>query len=99
MHVIREVNKQTNKKHMQIKALVIDKVQETFETKKGPKTVHFLVCLDQSRPPLRNSFDYELTEDELPKANTLIDKQVELVVRDIAQSFSGRIRFTGLITK
>ncbi len=50
---------------MQIKVLVIDKVSETFDTKKGSKTLHLLVCQDQSRPPLRNSFDYEMTADEL----------------------------------
>jgi len=29
---------------MQIKVLVIDKVSETFDTKKGSKTLHLLVC-------------------------------------------------------
>lgn len=50
---------------MQIKVNVIDKVSETFDTKKGSKTLHLLVCQDQARPPLRNSFDYEMTPDEL----------------------------------
>ena len=34
---------------MKINALVIDKVSETFDTKKGSKTLHLLVCQDQSR--------------------------------------------------
>ena len=85
---------------MQIKVLVIDKVTETFDTKKGSKTLHLCVCQDQSRPPLRNSFDYELTTDELSKyGSSLVDKQVELNVRDMSQGFSGRIRMTGAITK
>ena len=50
---------------MQIKVMVIDKVSETFDTKKGSKTLHLLVCQDQARPPLRNSFDYEMTAEEL----------------------------------
>ena len=85
---------------MQIKVQVIDKVSETFDTKRGSKTLHLLVCQDQSRPPLRNSFDYELTPDELSKYGaTLVDKQVELNVRDITQNFSGRIRMSGAILK
>jgi len=85
---------------MQIKATAIDKVTETFDTKKGSKTLHLLVCQDQSRPPLRNSFDYEMTADELSKyGSSLVDKQVELNVRDMSQGFSGRIRMTGAITK
>jgi len=85
---------------MQIKVLVIDKVSETFETKKGSKTLHLLVCQDQARPPLRNSFDYEMTAEELGKHGAgLVDKQVELNVRDMTQNFSGRIRMSGAITK
>jgi hypothetical protein len=85
---------------MQLKVLVIDKVSETFDTKKGSKTLHLLVCQDQSRPPLRNTFDYEMTAEELAKYGaTLIDKPVELLVRDMTQNFSGRIRTTGAIGK
>ncbi len=85
---------------MNIRVLVIDKVSETFETKKGSKTIHLLVCQDQSRPPLRNSFDYELTPDELAKYGaTLVDKTVEMNIRDMTQNFSGRIRMSGAILK
>jgi hypothetical protein len=85
---------------MNIKVLIIDKVSETFDTKKGSKTLHLLVCQDQSRPPLRNSFDYEMTPDELGKHGAaLVDKTVELNVRDMSQNFSGRIRMSGAITK
>jgi len=85
---------------MNIKVLVIDKVSETFDTKKGSKTLHLLVCQDQSRPPLRNSFDYEMTADEMTKYGaTLVDKTVELNIRDMAQNFSGRIRMSGAILK
>lgn len=85
---------------MNIKVLVIDKVSETFDTKKGSKTLHLLVCQDQARPPLRNSFDYEMTAEELAKYGaTLVDKQVELNIRDISQNFSGRTRMTGAILK
>ena len=83
---------------MQIKVLVIDKVSETFDTKKGSKTLHLLVCQDQSRPPLRNSFDYELSPDELSNYGaTLVDKTIELNIRDMSQGFSGRVRMTGTI--
>jgi hypothetical protein len=85
---------------MQIKVLVIDKVSETFDTKKGSKTLHLLVCQDQSRPPLRNSFDYEMTAEELSKHGaSLVDKPIELNVRDMSQGFSGRIRMSGAIIK
>ena len=85
---------------MQIKVLVIDKVSETFDTKKGSKTLHLLVCQDQSRPPLRNSFDYEMTAEELAKFGVaLTDKTVELMINNMYQSFSGRIRMTGAIGK
>ena len=85
---------------MQIKVLVIDKVSETFDTKKGSKTLHLLVCQDQSRPPLRNSFDYEMTAEELAKHGTgVVDKQIELNIRDLSQGFSGRIRMSGAIMK
>jgi hypothetical protein len=86
--------------YMNIKVLVIDKVSETFDTKKGSKTLHLLVCQDQSRPPLRNSFDYEMTADEMTKYGaTLVDKTVELNIRDMTQNFSGRIRMSGAILK
>jgi hypothetical protein len=71
----------------------MDKVSETFETKRGSKTLHLLVCQNQSRPPLRNSFDYEMTLEELGKHGaSLVDKTVELNIRDMAQNFSGRMR-------
>ena len=85
---------------MKVNVMVIDKVSETFDTKKGSKTLHLLVCQDQSRPPLRNSFDYEMTADELSKHGAgVVDKQVELNVRDMSQGFSGRIRMSGAIMK
>jgi hypothetical protein len=85
---------------MQVKVTVIDKVSETFDTKKGSKTLHLLVCQDQARPPLRNSFDYEMTADEVAKYGAnVVDKQVELNIRDISQGFSGRIRMQGAILK
>ena len=85
---------------MQIKVLVIDKVSETFDTKKGSKTLHLLVCQDQSRPPLRNSFDYEMTAEELGKYGaSLVDKQVEMNIRDMGANFSGRIRMSGAILR
>ena len=85
---------------MHIKALVIDKVSESFDTKKGSKTLHLLVCQDQSRPPLRNSFDFEMSPEEVTKYGaTLVDKPVELNVQNISQNFSGRIRMAGTITK
>ena len=85
---------------MQVKVQVIDKVSETIDTKKGSKTLHLLVCQDQSRPPLRNSFDYEMTPEELSKYGaTLVDKTVELNIRDMSQNFAGRIRMSGAILK
>ena len=88
------------KADMQIKVMVIDKVSETFDTKKGSKTLHLLVCQDQARPPLRNSFDYEMTADEVAKYGAnIVDKQVELNVRDISQGFTSRIRMQGAILK
>jgi len=90
----------TKVNHMQIKVLVIDKVTETFDTKRGSKTLHLLVCQDQSRPPLRNSIDYEMTADEVSKYGaSLVDKVVELNVRDMTQNFTGRIRMSGAILK
>ena len=75
-------------------------MSETFDTKKGSKTLHLLVCQDQSRPPLRNSFDYEMTPEELGKHGAaLVDKTVELNIRDMAQNFSGRIRMSGAIMR
>ena len=51
-------------------------------------------------PPLRNSFDYELTAEELGKYGaSLVDKTVELNIRDMTQNFSGRIRMSGAILK
>ena len=85
---------------MQIKAKIIDKVTETFDTKKGSKTLHLLVCQDESRPPLRNSFDYEMTAEEFTKYGaSLVDKSVELNLQNMAQNFSGRIRTSGAILK
>jgi hypothetical protein len=85
---------------MNARGLIIDNVTETFETKKGSKTLHLLVVLDQSRPPLRNSFDYEMTAEELTKHGaTLVDKTVELNIRDMTQNFAGRMRMSGAILK
>ena len=85
---------------MNTKVLIIDKVTETFDTKKGSKTLHLLVCQDQSRPPLRNSFDYEMTAEEVSKYGAnIVDKTVELNIQNISQGFSGRIRMSGAIIK
>ena len=85
---------------MHAKALIIDKVTETFETKKGSKTLHLLVCQDQARPPMRNTFDYEMTPEEFTKyGSSLVDKSVELNLQNMAQNFAGRIRTSGSILK
>jgi plasmid rolling circle replication initiator protein Rep len=85
---------------MHNRSSVIDKVTESFDTKKGAKTLQLLVCQDQARPPLRNSFDYEMTPEEFTKYGaTLVDKTVELNVTNISQGFSGRIRMSGAIPK
>ena len=85
---------------MKIEAKVIDKVTETFDTKKGSKTLHLLVCQDQSRPPLRNSFDYEMTAEEFAKYGaSLVDKVAEFNIQGIAQNFTGRTRMSGAILK
>jgi hypothetical protein len=85
---------------MKVQVLIIDKVTETFETKKGSKTLHLLVCLDQARPPLRNSFDYEMTAEEFAKyGSSLVDKSAELNLRDLSENYSGRIRTSGAILK
>jgi hypothetical protein len=85
---------------MKVNVLVIDKVSETFDTKKGSKTLHLLVCQDQSRPPLRNSFDYEMTAEEVSKYGAgIVEKTVELNIQIISQGFSGRIRMSGAIIK
>lgn len=98
IHLTRQ--KTTMKGNMHIKALVIDKVSESFDTKRGSKTLHLLVCQDQARPPLRNSFDFEMSPEEVSKFGaTLVDKTVELNVQNISQNFSGRIRMAGTITK
>jgi hypothetical protein len=83
---------------MKISALIIDKVTESFDTKKGKKTIQLFVCQDQARPPLRNTFDFEIPEDEASKYGaSLVDKHIELNVRDMSQNFSGRIRMSGEI--
>ena len=85
---------------MKIEAIPIDKVTETFDTKKGSKTLHLLVCQDQCRPPLRNTFDYEMTAEEFAKYGTsLVDKVVEFNIQGIAQNFTGRTRMSGAIFK
>ena len=85
---------------MHVKVTIIDKVTESFDTKKGSKTLHLLVCQDQTRPPLRNSFDFEMLPEEFAKYGAaLVDKTVELNVQNISQGFSGRIRMSGTITK
>jgi hypothetical protein len=85
---------------MHAKVQIIDKVTETFETKKGVKTLHLLVCQDQSRPPLRNTFDYEMTPEEFTKYGaSLVDKVVEFNIQGIAQNFTGRTRMSGSILK
>jgi hypothetical protein len=85
---------------MNVKVLIIDKVTETFDTKKGSKTLHLMVGQDQCRPPLRNSFDYEMTAEEFAKyGSSLVDKVVELNIQGIAQNFTGRTRMSGSILK
>ena len=85
---------------MHAKVQIIDKVTETFETKKGSKTLHLLVCQDQARPPMRNTFDYEMTPEEFAKyGSSLVDKSVELNLQNMAQNFAGRMRMSGAILK
>ena len=82
---------------MKVAAQCIDLTSETFDTKRGQKTLHILVMLDVSKPSLRNTFDYELQAAELPGAAGLVGKELTLEIRDITQSFSGRIRMQGAI--
>jgi len=85
---------------MNIKGQAIDKVTETFDTKKGSKTLHLMVVQDLSRPPLRNTFDYEMTPEEFTKYGaSLVDKVVEFNIQGIAQNFAGRTRMSGAILK
>ena len=86
---------------MHIKVTIIDKVTESFDTKKGSKTLHLLVCQDQTRPPLRNSFDYEMLPEEFAKFGAgLVDKTGGTECSEnISQGFSGRIRMSGTIMK
>lgn len=77
---------------------VLDHVTDSWQGKSGKMTLQCLVCLDTSSPPLRNTFDYVMTDEEWNEhGKQLIGKRVSLTVKDLDRAFNGRWRFSGVI--
>ena len=68
---------------MKVIAEVLEQVSESFQTKRGMKEITLLVCLDRGPgAALRNTFDYEMTEDECAKhSGKLSGKTIEIGIR------------------
>lgn len=86
---------------MQIIVSIRSEEPFTFTTSRGNKVTGVRCsCLDEDTvAPFKNTFDYEMTEEELPKYSTkLAGKRVVLGLTD-AQMFNGRLRFKGSIVR
>ena len=86
---------------MTVPCEVLEELTESFIGKRGPKTVALWVCLDRSASgALRNTFDYEVSDDEHEKfAGKATGKVVELSISEIRVGFGGRVRFKGYLRK
>jgi len=80
---------------------VLEELSESFIGKRGPKTIPLWVCLDRSAGgALRNTFDYEVNEDEQEKfAGKATGKIIEIAISEIRVGFGGRVRFKGQLRK
>ena len=80
---------------------VLEELTESFIGKRGPKTVPLWVCLDRSPSnALRNTFDYEVNEDEREKfAGKAAGNIIELSISEIRVGFGNRVRFKGRLHK
>jgi hypothetical protein len=70
------------------RVLLLTKLRKHSTRKKDPKRSIFWCVQDQSRPPLRNTFDYEMTAEEFTKYGaSLVDKVVELNIQGHGPEF------------
>jgi len=86
---------------MTVPCEVLEELSESFIGKRGPKTIPLWVCLDRSSDgALRNTFDYEVNEDEQEKfAGKATGKIIEIAISEIRVGFGGRVRFKGQLRK
>jgi hypothetical protein len=86
---------------MTVPCEVLEELTESFVGKRGPKTIPLWVCLDRSPGgALRNTFDYEVNEDEQEKfAGKASGKIIEISVSEIRVGFGNRVRFKGQLHK
>lgn len=80
---------------------VLEELSESFIGKRGPRTIPLWVCLDRSADgALRNTFDYEVNDDEQEKfAGKAKGKLLEVSISEIRVGFGGRVRFKGQLRK
>jgi hypothetical protein len=86
---------------MTVSCEVLEELTESFIGKRGPKTISLWVCLDRCPGrPLRNTFDYEVSDDEQEKfAGKATGKLIEIAISEIRPGFGGRVRFKGQLRK
>ncbi len=80
---------------------VLEELEESFISKRGPKTVALWVYLDRCRDgALRNTFDYEVNAGEQEKfGGKAAGKIIELLISEIRPGFGGRVRIKGRLRK
>jgi hypothetical protein len=86
---------------MTLRCEVLEELKESFIGKRGPKTISLWVCLDRGPgPTLRNTFDYEVNDDEHEKfAGKATGKIIDVSVSEIRVGFGNRVRFKGQLRK
>lgn len=74
----------------------IDKDVDRFMSKTGQRTLHVMVLQDEDWPPLRNTVDYVMSQEEFDEHGShLVGKVVKVGIKNITVAFNGRVRFDG----
>jgi hypothetical protein len=86
---------------MKVICEVLEEVTESFDGKRGPKSVAVWVCLDRDPEEiLLTTFDYELNPGEHEKFwGGAKGKSIEICITEIRAAFGHRVRFKGRLRK
>jgi hypothetical protein len=85
---------------MRVKLTCIDRATDKFTTKNGREVkLPLLVMRDDSTPPLRNTVDLELRDEQVDKwfVEASVGRAFDVEVKEINQAFNGRIRLQGSV--
>jgi hypothetical protein len=83
---------------MRLTCLVMEETSETYKGKNGEVTQSVVSLQDMDvHARLKNTFDYNLREEEKALAGKLRDKRITVDITEFQPAFGGRLRARGRI--